>query len=178
MFMNFEFAINSDFIFATFVIAEDGTEEVFTFQENENRPSFDDENYYLNFEELSLSELDRWKEEEIYEEYSSWNINSQTKELNDFIAELSELNLNSNEIKELTEYISIFHENDCKMHWEVNQIISDKYLWDSFPTIRSLNTHKSSHSVKGIDPKYYSIVCNILGVGRSGSNYLIDSENY
>lgn len=72
--------------------------------------------------------------------------------------------LSSNETREINEYIKIFREHGCTKHHEVNEIITKNKLWENFKTIRSLNDHGEFKEIKGIQPQYFEIVCNILKI--------------
>ena len=74
------------------------------------------------------------------------------------------------ETDEIEEYIKIHRENSFSKHFEINRYISNNDLWGRFPTIRSLNDHGASKEVAGIEPKYFSIICQLLGIsGENGS---------
>jgi hypothetical protein len=70
----------------------------------------------------------------------------------------------ANETNEIDEYINIFREYGCTKLHEVNEIIAKSGRWDDFKKIRSLNNHGKNKEIKGIQPQYYEIVCNILKV--------------
>jgi hypothetical protein len=77
--------------------------------------------------------------------------------------------LSLNENAEIEKYIKIFREYDCTKHHEVNEIIAQSGTWDNFKTIRSLNNHGKHEAIKGIQPKYFEIICNILKIsGEKG----------
>lgn len=77
--------------------------------------------------------------------------------------------LSSREKKEIEEYIKIYRDYGCKKHDEVNEIITRENLWGDFKKIRSLNDHGVHKGIKGIQPNYFEIVCNILNIsGGSG----------
>jgi hypothetical protein len=78
--------------------------------------------------------------------------------------------LSDAEIAELKEYTGIFIENKFHLHYEVNQFINDHKRWDDFPCIRSLNDHGDSKGIRGILPKFFKVVCVLLGVdGEKGA---------
>ncbi|WP_049870662.1 hypothetical protein [Serratia sp. FS14] len=72
--------------------------------------------------------------------------------------------LSLNENKEINEYIKIYREHGCTKHHEVNEIITKNKLWGNFKTIRSLNDHGKFKGIKGIQPQYFEIICNILKI--------------
>jgi len=72
--------------------------------------------------------------------------------------------LSMNCAKELTEYISIFKDNAFKEHHEVNTYIDMNNMWDKFHNIRSLNDHGYSKNIKGIQPKYFKLICEELKI--------------
>jgi cold shock CspA family protein len=86
--------------------------------------------------------------------------------------------LSENEIIQLTSYLKLFKEHNCSEHWEVNEIISAEKIWGSFEEIRSLNNHGYRRSVKGILPKYFAIVCEVLEVGGDGGAKLLNATKY
>lgn len=86
--------------------------------------------------------------------------------------------LSSNETKEINEYIKIFRDHACTKHHEVNEIIAQKGEWDSFKTIRSLNDHGKHKEIKGIQPLYFEIVCNILKISGERGLPLDDFQKY
>jgi hypothetical protein len=93
---------------------------------------------------------------------------------NSYVGSDSESSINGErltdvELYEISEYIRIFRENSLSRHYEVNQYISENCLWDNFSTIRSLNDHGKFKEIKGIQPKYFEIICAILGIsGEDG----------
>jgi cold shock CspA family protein len=91
---------------------------------------------------------------------------------------LSSPGLSEDEIIQLTSYVKLFKEHNCSEHWEVNKIISAKKMWGSFEKIRSLNNHGRIVPVKGILPKYFAIVCEVLEVGGDGGAKLISATKY
>jgi hypothetical protein len=77
--------------------------------------------------------------------------------------------LSDTEIIELKEYTGIFIDNKFEVHYEVNQFISEHKRWGDFPSIRSLNDHGDSKEIRGILPKFFMVVCVLLGVdGENG----------
>ena len=78
--------------------------------------------------------------------------------------------LSDAEIAELKEYTGIFIENKFHLHYEVNQFINEHKRWGDFPCIRSLNDHGDSKGIRGILPKFFKVVCVLLGVdGENGA---------
>lgn len=78
------------------------------------------------------------------------------------------------EVGEVDSYIAIFNRNQFSTHIQVNDYIDSNDLWDSFPTIRSLNDHAEYKGIRGIQPKYFAAICCLLGI--SGQNgHPIDS---
>ena len=74
------------------------------------------------------------------------------------------------ELSEINEYVAIYKQNSFSKHYEVNHYISDNFLWNRFSTIRSLNNHGESKGIPGIQPKYFSIICEMLDIsGESGA---------
>ena len=81
--------------------------------------------------------------------------------------------------KEIDAYIKIYRENRFSMLSDVNQYISDNKLWRKFPTIRSLNDHGHHKNIRGIQPKYFRIVCEKLGITEhGGGERLTDYKKY
>jgi hypothetical protein len=77
--------------------------------------------------------------------------------------------LSPSETSEIDEYIKIFRDFDCTKHHEVNEIITQREIWDNFKTIRSLNNHGEHKEIEGIQPEYFKIICNILKIsGEDG----------
>lgn len=74
------------------------------------------------------------------------------------------LKLTSKETVEVNAYTNIYRENNFSKHSQVNDHITDNDLWSMFPTIRSLNDHGKFMEVPGIQPKYFEIVCGLLGI--------------
>jgi len=73
------------------------------------------------------------------------------------------------ESEEINEYVKIYRTNKLTKHFEVNDYISINNLWDKFPTIRSLNDHGKHKELKGIQPKYFEAICQILNIfGEKG----------
>ena len=87
-------------------------------------------------------------------------------------------NLTWQEQQEIDEYINIFEDFNFQKHYEVNNYISKNKLWDRFPTIRAENTHENGAIVDGISPKYFAIVCRLVGMEYGGGSNLIKSERY
>lgn len=77
--------------------------------------------------------------------------------------------LSTQEVQEIEMYIQIYRNHGCTKHHEVNEIISQKDIWDNFKTIRSLNDHGNFTGIEGIQPTYFEIICDILKIsGESG----------
>lgn len=87
-------------------------------------------------------------------------------------------NLTLQEQREIDEYIKIFKRFNFRKHHEVNNYISENELWNRFPNIRSENTHENGAVVDGISPKYFAIVCRLVGMEYGGGSNLIKSERY
>lgn len=164
------------------IYQEDGTYHSFFVSFLDNHPSIEDVRSYYKFDVLNTSTfysfLERDEEEEIYEEYTSLIYNNEYRNLNEQIEISSDTELSPQELYELSEYINIYNNYDCTRHWEVNQIISDENRWDDFPTIRALNTHRSNNRVRGILPKYFAIICNVLSIDSGSRNPITESKNY
>lgn len=77
-------------------------------------------------------------------------------------------NLTSKESEEIIEYIKIYRKNSFSRHFEVNEYITENDLWDNFSTIRSLNNHGDYKEIKGIQPKYFEMICQILNISGEG----------
>jgi len=86
--------------------------------------------------------------------------------------------LSQNETSEISDYIKIFRDYECTKHHEVNEIISQKGIWDKFKTIRSLNDHGEHKEIEGIQPQYFEIVCNILKLSGEGGLSLDSYHKY
>ncbi|MDB4806901.1 hypothetical protein OAG89_02845 [Pseudomonadales bacterium] len=86
--------------------------------------------------------------------------------------------LSDSEIVELKEYIGIFIENKFEVHHEVNQFITDHKRWGDFPCMRSLNDHGDSKEIPGILPKFFKVVCVLLGVGGDNGAPLDRAQRY
>ena len=82
------------------------------------------------------------------------------------------------ESKEINEYITIFKSNEFAEHFQVNKYITDRELWDGFKTIRSLNDHGVNKEVPGIQPKYFNIICSLLGIQGGAGSPLIGYKKY
>lgn len=76
--------------------------------------------------------------------------------------------LSEQEEREIRAYVDIFKQSGFSEHFEVNKFISANALWDEFPLIRSLNDHGDLKNIKGIQPKYFELICQILKI--SGNN--------
>lgn len=87
-------------------------------------------------------------------------------------------NLTSIESKEINEYIKIYLKNSFSKHYEVNEYISENNLWDNFTTIRSLNKHADYEKIKGIEPEYFKIICQILNISGEGGSPLESYKKY
>ena len=110
----------------------------------------------------------------LYEQYSNTKNPSKTNST----AQFKGKSLVSSETKEINAYIDIFKSNGFVEHHEVNQFISDNNKWDDFPTIRSLNNHGESKNIKGILPKYFQIICNLLKISNFNGHPLDKSTHY
>lgn len=86
--------------------------------------------------------------------------------------------LTPQEKAEIEEYINIFKRFNFHRHHEVNNYITKNRLWSKFPNIRSENTHENGAVVDGIYPKYFAIVCRLVGMEYGGGSNLIKSERY
>lgn len=74
------------------------------------------------------------------------------------------LKLSPQETSEINAYINIYRENNFFRHSQVNDHITENDLWGVFHTIRSLNDHGKYTEIPGIQPKYFEIVCGLLGI--------------
>jgi len=92
----------------------------------------------------------------LYQEYSDKKLFSETVLRGEF--------LSSSEATEINKYIKIYRESGFTKHFEVNKLISVNNRWGEFKTIRSLNNHGKHKEIKGIQPKYFEIICNILSI--------------
>lgn len=86
--------------------------------------------------------------------------------------------LTPSEKEEISEYIKIYRYNSFSKHFEVNRFISDNDLWEKFPTIRSLNDHGEHKEIPGIQPKYFIVVCQLLGISGEGGLSLDAYKKY
>jgi len=82
------------------------------------------------------------------------------------------------EVRELLKYCLIFKINRLTAHWNVNELITSKGLWDEFPIMRSMNTHSNGYRTQGIREKYFSIVCDALDIDGDGGSKLEKAEHY
>ena len=83
--------------------------------------------------------------------------------------------LSAEEIKQVEEYIEIYKSNNFTQHHEVNKYITDRNLWNNFSKIRALNDHGRNKEIQGILPKYYGVVCVILGI-KGGNGQPLDKS--
>jgi len=65
---------------------------------------------------------------------------------------------------EVSYYIRIFEDNFFENHHEVNQYITKDRDWEDFKNIRSYNNHGIHKNIRGIQPKFFYIVCRELGL--------------
>lgn len=72
--------------------------------------------------------------------------------------------LSLSEKSEILKYIQIYQNNEFTKHFEVNDFISEKNRWDEFKSIRSMNNHGKYTEIKGIQPTYFKIICDILKI--------------
>ena len=86
--------------------------------------------------------------------------------------------LSKAENDEINKYISIFCDQGFTKHTDVNNYITENSLWDEFKTIRSLNDHGKYHSIEGVQPKYFEIVCSILEITGEGGTPLDSYRKY
>jgi len=82
------------------------------------------------------------------------------------------------EAMEIHYYIRTFEENFFQNLNELNNYITENDEWEDYPSIRSLNTHQEYRNIKGIQPKYYSIVCKELEIGRGNGRLLTKYSPY
>ena len=87
-------------------------------------------------------------------------------------------NLTSVEVHDINEYLNIYRDNSFSAHFEVNHYISQNNFWDNFPSIRSLNDHGPHRGIPGIQPKYFEIICQLLGVSGEGGLPLDAYQKY
>lgn len=66
------------------------------------------------------------------------------------IKEASLTTSTNEEFNETANYIWLFKSNNCREHYEVNNIITKQDTWADFKSIRSLNDHGHEHKIKGI----------------------------
>ena len=65
---------------------------------------------------------------------------------------------------EVSRYAYIFLANGYTKHWQVNNHITNINQWDKFNEMRSLNDHGYNRLIKGIKPKYFRIICQLLEI--------------
>jgi len=87
-------------------------------------------------------------------------------------------NINICEAIEIYNYMKDFEENGFQNLNELNNYITENDEWEYYPTIRSLNTHGDYKNIPGIQPKFYSIVCKELKVGRGKGRPLTSCKRY
>lgn len=87
-------------------------------------------------------------------------------------------NLSIDTLAQLVTYIWIYKSNHCLEHWEVNEYITRKRYWNDFSLLRSLNDHGYNNKVKGIQPKYFAIICRTLNIKSDDGAPLKDYEPY
>lgn len=75
-------------------------------------------------------------------------------------------------------YVAIFREHDFRDHWQVNEWISANGRWGVFPNIRSFNDHVLAKGVRGIRPRFFARVCNVLGLREFDGSPLLTSTPY
>lgn len=88
------------------------------------------------------------------------------------------ISLTDDESREIYEYVNLFRNNNCKEHYEVNKIISNRGDWDNFRKIRSLNDHGEHKEIEGIQPKYFEIICHILDISGAQGEPLNSYKKY
>jgi hypothetical protein len=86
--------------------------------------------------------------------------------------------LSSKERLQVLEYVRIFRENGYAEHWQVNRWIDRFGSWDDFDSLRAINDHVVAKGVRGISPKFFSIVCTLLDIGPDDGSRLIKSTRY
>ena len=83
-----------------------------------------------------------------------------------------------NELYQVERYIFIFKSCSFTQHWQVNNYISKNNLWSEFDNIRSFNDHGANMHIRGILPKFFSLVCEILEINSSNGEPLTRSQRY
>ena len=86
--------------------------------------------------------------------------------------------LTPKEIIQLIYYIAIFNKHNYKEHWQVNELITNQNAWDQFDALRSNNRHSNDFVAKGIYPKYFALVCEILNISGDGGSPLVKANRY
>ena len=154
------------------------------FVTTENRKGRKTTIYITNITNLSWRELqllvgggqDRFSKMVLL--YNKYNGVSET-ESQKFQAQYKGEQLTTAESKEINDCIDIYRRNGFTKHHEINQFITDNKKWDDFPTIRSLNNHgEHKENIEGILPKYYTIICKILGITGENGSPLYKSTHY
>lgn len=79
---------------------------------------------------------------------------------------------------EIEKFIQIFESQQFSYHHEVCQFISMNNWWSEFPNLRSINEHVNASGVKGIEPKYFAMVCSILNLNEFHGSKLVSSAKY
>lgn len=86
--------------------------------------------------------------------------------------------LSHEEIAEVETYVQLFQSEGFASHWQVNDWISAHGQWDSFTHIRSINDHVVAKGLCGIQPKFYRIVCVMLGLAVEDGSPLLEAKKY
>jgi hypothetical protein len=86
--------------------------------------------------------------------------------------------LTRQETEEINIYLAIFRDQGFSALSQLNKYITDLSMWGRFPTLRSLNDHAEFKGIPGIQPKYFEIVCGILGVSGEGGRRLNGFRKY
>ena len=86
--------------------------------------------------------------------------------------------LSDEEIVQTAKYIWLYKINECKEHYEVNNIITMRNSWGEFTAIRSMNDHGHRKKIRGITPKFFAIICNVLEITGDDGAPLKDYEKY
>jgi len=102
--------------------------------------------------------------------------------INEFMIKISlfysDIEQKNKEIAELLTYIWIFKKFNLKKHWQINNYITNIDAWGDFAELRSLNDHGYQNKIKGITPKFFAIVCNVLNITDDDGSPLKEFEKY
>jgi hypothetical protein len=96
----------------------------------------------------------------------------------ELVSECSFSKLTLDQMCQVLIYLNIYKKRKLSAHWQVNEFISRHNYWGFFSELRSLNDHGYDEKIKGITPRYFGLICDVLDISADDGEPLQSYEKY